>query len=236
MRASSLASELAVSEMTVRRDLDHLAGRGDLLKVRGGATLNSSRIAAEHGFTKKLSLQTAEKLSLAAEAATLVEPGMSIALNSGTTTFALAGHCAQVNHLTVVTNSPRIAQVFYTVGNASQNIILTGGTRTASDALVGPLALSALKQLHVDILFLGVHGMSLKDGFTSPNMLEMHMNRAFMDAAAQHVVVADHTKWGIVGGHQIAPLSAVDSLVTGSALDPQAVEDVRKSIGTLWLA
>lgn len=236
VRVTSLARELGVSEMTVRRDLSLLAAGGALVKVHGGATTNAAPTSREPGFINKLSLEAAEKQSIAAAAAAMVKPGMSIALNSGTTTFALAAQCTGINDLTVVTNSPRIAEAFYAADNASQNIILTGGIRTISDALVGPLALSALGQLHVDVLFLGVHGMTVEDGFTTPNMLEAQTNQAFMRAAARQVVVADHTKWGITGLCQIAPLSVVDALITGEALDPETAAILGQSIDTVVLA
>lgn len=236
VRVTSLAQELGVSEMTVRRDLNLMAEAGALVKVHGGATLDASPTSSEPGFVKKLALESVEKTAIARAAAAMIKPGMSIALNSGTTTFALAAQCTHINELTVVTNSPRIAEVFYSEDNHSQNIILTGGIRTVSDALVGPLSLSALEQLHVDILFLGVHGMTAEGGFTTPNMLEAQTNQAFMRAAARQVVLADHTKWGVTGLCQIAGLGEVDALVTGSQLDAEAAEILRQSIDTVVLA
>lgn len=111
-----------------------------------------------------------------------------------------------------------------------------GGTRTPSDALVGPLATAALAQLHVDICFMGIHGMTAEDGFTTPKMLEAQANRAFMASAAELVVVADHSKWGITGLCQIAELGAADVLITGDALSPEAVDILGQSIETLLLA
>lgn len=235
VRVTELSHDLGISEMTVRRDLNALAGAGELVKVHGGATREHSATSIEPGFTRKLGLAAAEKEAMALRAARLVEPGMSVALNSGTTTYALARHCIGINDLTVITNSPRIAEVFYSAENTSQTIILTGGIRTPSDALVGPLATAALAQLHVDICFMGVHGMTAEDGFTTPNMLEAQANRAFMASAARQVVVADHSKWGITGLCQISPLDAADILITGDALSPDAAEVLRQSIETLLL-
>ncbi|GAA5226639.1 DeoR/GlpR family DNA-binding transcription regulator [Paeniglutamicibacter antarcticus] len=236
VRVTSLASELGVSEMTVRRDLNALAARGALVKVHGGATLDAAPTSSEPGFTHKLALEAAEKLAIAQAAVKLVKPGMSIALNSGTTTYALAAQCTDIKDLTVVTNSPRIAEIFYAAANPSQNIILTGGIRTISDALVGPLALTALDQLHVDLLFLGVHGMTAEDGFTTPNMLEAQTNQAFIRASARQIILADHTKWAVTGLCQIVPLSQVDALITGNRIDEEAKVILRQSLDTLILA
>ena len=109
--------------------------------------------------------------------------------------------------LTVVTNSIPVADVFYRAGRPDQTVVLTGGTRTPSDALVGPVAVAAIRTLHLDLLFLGVHGMSERAGFTTPNLMEAETNRALVAAAARLVVLADHTKWGTVGISSIAALS-----------------------------
>lgn len=236
VRVTSMATELGVSEMTVRRDLNVLAARGALVKVHGGATLDAAPTSSEPGFTHKLALRASEKRAIAQAAVEWVKPGMSIALNSGTTTYALAAQCAGINDLTVITNSPRIAEVFYAASTPGQNIILTGGIRTVSDALVGPLALSALSQLHVDLLFLGVHGMTAEDGYTTPNMLEAQTNQAFIRSAARQVVLADHTKWGVTGLCQIVPLAGIDAVVTGAQLDPHAQQILRELIDSLILA
>ena len=130
--------------------------------------------------------------------------------------------------LTVVTNAVRIAEVLHEIGRSDQTIILTGGVRTPSDALVGPFAVAALRTVHVDLVFLGVHGMDEASGFTSPNLLEAETDRTLIDAGRRLVVVADHTKWGIVGLSTIAQLDKADVLITDTGIAP----DARAMIGT----
>ena len=103
--------------------------------------------------------------------------------------------------------------------------MLTGGVRTPSDALVGPVADAAMRSLHVDLLFMGVHGMDRVRGFTTPNLVEAETNRALIDSARQLVVVADHTKWGVVGLSTIAALEEADVLITDSRL-PVPVQEL----------
>lgn len=218
VRVADLVAELGVSDMTVRRDLDRLARDGEVQKVHGGAKLPAGSSAAEPGFAHKSELQLPEKAAIAAAAETMVAPGMSVSLNSGTTTFALARALRRVAALTVVTNSPRIADVLQDAPAAGQTVVLTGGVRTPSDALVGPLATTALRSLHVDVCFLGVHGISDRDGLTTPNMMEAEMNRLFLQRCARSVVLADSTKWGLSGLHHIADLEEVDTVVTDDGL------------------
>ena len=143
--------------------------------------------------------QRAEKAAIATRAAALVAPG------DGDRALRRHHHrrarprLVDVPALTVVTNSIPVADIFYRAGRPDQTVVLTGGIRTPSDALVGPVAVAAIGSLHLDMLFLGVHGMSERAGFTTPNLMEAETNRALVEAAERLVVLADHTKWGTVG-------------------------------------
>ncbi|SCL31720.1 transcriptional regulator, DeoR family [Micromonospora nigra] len=236
VRVSHLVSRFGVSDMTIRRDLDVLVERGLVDKVHGGATLAGPGSADEPGFAAKSIRQQTEKRAIAERAAALVEPGMAIALSAGTTTAALATLLADVRGLTVVTNSIPVADALYQNPRADQTVVLTGGIRTPSDALTGPVAEAAISSLNVDLLFLGVHGMSPRTGFTTPNLLEAAVNRALTEASRRLVVLADHTKWETTGIATIAPLDAADLLITDSGLPPEARAQVREQVGELIVA
>ena len=134
----------------------------------------------------------------------------------------IARRLVDVPGLTVVTNSPRVADVLHEAGRADQTIILTGGVRTPSDALVGPFAVAALRSVHLDLVFMGVHGMDARPGSRRPNLLEAETDRALVEAGRRLVVVADHTKWGVVGISSIARLDQADVLITDGHLDAAA--------------
>jgi DeoR/GlpR family transcriptional regulator of sugar metabolism len=236
IRVGALAALLGVSEMTVRRDLDVLARRGLLAKVHGGATTVDRRSAEEPGFERKSVLELSEKQAIAADAASLVEPGMAVALTAGTTTWTLAEALRGVPDLTIVTNSVRIADVLREPERVDRTVVLTGGVRTPSDALVGPVAAAAIRSLHVDVVFMGAHGLHPDAGLTTPNLLEAETNRAFVEAAGRLVVPADHTKWGVVGLSEIVPLGRVDVLVSDSALPRSARTTLAKHVGELRIA
>jgi DeoR/GlpR family transcriptional regulator of sugar metabolism len=230
VRVAELARELEVSDMTVRRDLEILHEQGLLEKVHGGATAISGLALFEPGFVAKSSLQQAEKTAIAAAAARLVEPGMAIAISAGTTTHVLAGMVAEVPGVTVVTNSMRVADALDRTGRRDQTVILTGGTRTPSEALVGSFAVAQLRSIHVDLVFMGVHGMDDRAGFTCPNLQEADTDRALIEAGKRLVVMADHTKWGVVGIASIARLDQADVLITDNGIDPSALVVLRDAI------
>ena len=222
VRVSELTALLAVSEVTIRRDLDVLEAAGLIDKVHGGATSRGSLSAQEPGFEAKSHRQLREKDAIARAASELVQPGQAIALTAGTTTWRLAHHLTQVPDLTVVTNSIEVANVLHREAHAGLTVVLTGGVRTPSDALVGPVAVTAIRALHLDVLFMGVHGVTESAGLTTPNLLEAEVDRALVAASEQVVVVADHTKWGVRGLSRIAGLDEVDVLVSDSGLPADA--------------
>jgi DeoR/GlpR family transcriptional regulator of sugar metabolism len=232
VRVNELTRKLGVSDMTVRRDLDALARQGMLEKVHGGAVPVVEASTHEPGFEAKSGLELTAKEDIARAAAQLVAPGSAIALSGGTTTYALAHHLVDVPELTVVTNSVRVADVFHTAQRTSgqrqgaATVVLTGGVRTPSDSLVGPVADQAIATLHFDMLFLGVHGISVEAGLSTPNLAEAETNRRLVQSARRVVVVADHTKWGVVGLSSFATLERVDTLVTDAGLPAEARAEV----------
>ncbi|WP_156724618.1 DeoR/GlpR family DNA-binding transcription regulator [Streptomyces apocyni] len=242
VRVNELTRKLSVSDMTIRRDLDALARQGALEKVHGGAVPVADASTHEPGFEAKSALELGAKESIARAAAGLVAPGSAVALSGGTTTFALAQRLLEVPDLTVVTNSVRVADVFHAAQRGAgqrpgaATVVLTGGVRTPSDALVGPVADQAIRSLHFDVLFLGVHGISVQAGLSTPNLAEAETNRRLVRSARRVVVVADHTKWGTVGLSSFATLEEVDTWVTDSGLRSEVRAEVSEELNQLVIA
>ncbi len=235
-RVADLVAELGVSDMTIRRDLDALSRRGLLDKVHGGATTPSLGSTDEPGFQAKSLREQAEKQAIARAAAELVRPGQAIGLSAGTTTWTLALLLRDVPGLTVVTNSLPVAEVLHDQERPDQTVVLTGGVRTPSDALVGPVAVGSLSSVNLDTVFLGTHGMDVRSGFTTPNFLEAETNRALVQAARRLVVVADHTKWGVVGIATVAPLDQADVIVCDDGLPRDARHQLCEHVDEVVLA
>jgi DeoR/GlpR family transcriptional regulator of sugar metabolism len=236
VRVSELSTLLGVSDMTVRRDLEALDDAGIIVKVHGGATLRDERSTDEPGFEAKSSRNTREKHAIALAAAGMVRAGTAIGITAGTTTWQMAYHIVDIANLTVVTNSVRVADVLYQSSRPDRTVVLTGGVRTPSDALVGPVAVNALRSLHLDSVFMGVHGMNSRAGFTTPNLMEAETNRAFVDATEHLVVLADHTKWGTTGLSSMATLDRAAVVITDRGLPTAARAALEDSVGRLILA
>ena len=242
VRVNELTRKLGVSDMTVRRDLDALSRQGVVEKVHGGAVPVVEASTHEPGFEAKSGLELTAKEDIARAAAAMVAPGTAIALSGGTTTFALAHQLLDVPDLTVVTNSVRVADVFHAAQRTSgqrqgaATVVLTGGVRTPSDSLVGPVADRAIGSLHFDVLFLGVHGISVEAGLSTPNLAEAETNRRLVQSARRVVVVADHTKWGTVGLSSFAALEQIDTLVTDDGLPGEARTEISEHLRRLVVA
>ncbi|MFF3393982.1 DeoR/GlpR family DNA-binding transcription regulator [Streptomyces sp. NPDC002669] len=245
VRVNELTRRLNVSDMTVRRDLDVLSRMGVVEKVHGGAVPVAGASTHEPGFEAKSALELAAKEDIARAAAAMAAPGSAIALSGGTTTYALAQRLLDVPDLTVVTNSVRVSDAFHSAQRAGSSsgardgaatVVLTGGVRTPSDSLVGPVADRAIGSLHFDVLFLGVHGISVEAGLSTPNLAEAETNRRFVQSARRVVVVADHTKWGTVGLSSFASLEQVDTFVTDDGLSAAARAEIEEHLPGLVVA
>ncbi|KYH43052.1 DeoR/GlpR family DNA-binding transcription regulator [Branchiibius sp. NY16-3462-2] len=228
IRVSHIVAELGVSDMTIRRDIEALAERGLVAKVHGGAIPIGERTIDEPGFHIRSEMNPDHKSDIARTAASLIKAGSSVAVSAGTTAYAVAVALRPIKRLTVVTNSPRVEQALYDPSRDDQLLVLTGGVRTPSDALAGPVANAMLATTHVDSLILGVHGIDLNAGLTTPNLQEAQTNRALIRSAKHVIVVADHSKWGVVGLSTIATLDDIDTLVTDANLDEEARREITR--------
>ena len=238
VRVADLAADLAVSEMTVRRDLDTLDAQDLLRKVHGGAVVRHNR-GEEPWSSVKAGQQRAEKAAIATAAAATVEDGMTIAIGAGTTTTELARHLHARSSITVVTNSISVFQELTgpTADGASAPVVyLSGGVRTPSDALVGPVADGAIASFRVDATYLGVHGFDPTAGLTSPNIAEAQTNRTLIDVGGRLVVLADHTKYGEVGTNVFARLSQVHTLIVDDGLTRSDRESIGAHVEDLVIA
>ena len=101
---------------------------------------------------------------------------------------------------------------------SKSKVFLTGGEITKSKSLVGPLALQSLEDLHFDIAVLGVHGFSLKDGLSCPNIFEAQVNKKILSIAKRSIIIADSDKWNIVGLKSFASMRDIDLLISDKRL------------------
>ncbi|MCL4454410.1 MAG: DeoR/GlpR family DNA-binding transcription regulator [Deinococcus sp.] len=222
----ALANALAVSEMTIRRDLEVLALRGVVERVFGGAQL-VEKSGQEQGFVKRLSENTEAKERIARKALELVFDGDTVAIDASTTSVFLA---RQLNgrEISVVTNSLLVAQAL--ADSRTQVLVLGGSHRVVAGSLTGPVTEANLQGIHVDKVFFSAKGVSANAGFTDPHLPEVAVKRLLLAAASQRVALVDKSKFGQTALHSFAPLSGANLLIS-DANPPVDIRDGLEAAG-----
>lgn len=214
VEVASLATRFEVSEDTIRRDLRELAAAGFLQKTHGGAvSLDVPNLA----WDARAHLQPAAKTRIGAAAAALVEPGQTVILDAGHTVLELAKQLG-ARPLRVITNSLEIANVM--ANQPQTNLILTGGDWIPGDRYFsGEQAVRALAAYRADWTFLGACAIHPQGGVTVRNADDAVVKRAMLASGLRSVLVADHSKFGQLATHLVAPIQALHAVVSDEPPD-----------------
>lgn len=233
-----LASALAVSEITVRRDLDELDKGGYLKRIHGGAQRLTPRDPEPPMANRQLA-QVAEKQAIGKAAVNFVSEGDAIALESGSSTMELARAIARRTwqDLQVVTNSFKIAEELMRVPGVQ--LVFIGGI-VGGDELetFGVLSEEMLKHMSIDKLFLGCRGIDPEAGLSNDVQAAMEIAtvRAFAAASSQVIVLADHTKFDRKFLVRMLPIGDVDVVVTDSLTPEGTLATLRRHVKQVVVA
>ncbi len=222
-----LVRRFKVSAVTARADLDSLAGRGALERSHGGAVRLLNPVQ-DYPLPFKEGLHHAEKVRIAEMAATLIAPGQTIILDSGTTTGQLARQIRsrKLRPLTVITNALNIALEL--AGASGVFLIMIGGIlRHVSNSFVGPQAERMLGELHADHCFLAVDGLDAEAGLSTPDVLEAQLNATMIRISDQVTAVADASKFGRRSLSVICGVEALRRVVTDGRIGTDAAQALR---------
>lgn len=215
---TALAGRFGVSEVTIRKDLAMMEGRGLLLRTHGGAVLaEDSRTVI--GFNEKSRQSLREKEIIARKAAELVKPGQNIILDSGTTCLALA-HLLKGMEVQVITNSLTAASAL-AGGDSLSMVVLGGAYRAVTAAVIGQSAVDQLRLYNADIAFLGASGATAEGGFSCQNLHEAQIKRTMLQQASQRVVLLDSSKFGSNKFAAFAAYGDVNVVITDDGLSDE---------------
>jgi len=213
-----LASQLSVSESTIRRDLEMLEEAGLARRTHGGVywTGDSDTISV---FESRNDDFWAAKQSIGRAASELIADHDTILLDGGSTVYELARLIIH-RPLQVVTNSLPVAHLLST--SDSIDLVMIGGcVRGRTSVTIGPLADSQLANIHVTTAFLSVAGVSPR-GFFNSDMMLVESEKAMLASAERGIVLADHSKFGKTSLSRICELHQMDTVVTDDGLDSDA--------------
>jgi DeoR/GlpR family transcriptional regulator of sugar metabolism len=219
-----LSSSLHVSTNTVRRDLASLEKQGVLKRIHGGAVYLDNNQSMPYEARSRAGLTEKEKIGR--YAASLVQDGSTVIIDAGTTTKQLALYLKDIGNLTVLTNSLEIAE---TLGkNPNITVIVSGGIlQVSSRHLIGMPAEQFFSKIRVDQLFTSANAISIDEGLLSSNLHIVPIKRKMMEAAKETIILADSSKFHQTGIAQIAPLAAVQKIITDSGIPEDLAHKIR---------
>lgn len=241
---AEIAQWLGVSPATVRRDLARLDEQGLIMRTRGGATAidypaQTLLRRTVPSYEQRLNEYTEEKRSIGQCAAEHIHDGETIILDASSTNHYVLPFLAKKWDLTVITNSLYISKELMTISetNPSLTVICSGGTLfMRSYSFIGMIAEQALSQFYVDKAFIGLRGISLHHGLTSPFPEEITVKRQMIKCAQQVFILADHTKFNLTFASRIAPLDIVHTLITDVRIPPEVVRQMSSIIPHVVIA
>lgn len=231
---ATLMKLTGASDSTVRRDLLELSERGsNIRRIHGGAV--SGRLESstyEPPATIAARLQPEAKLQIGRAAAAMIEEGQSVMFDSGSTVATAARAAAERGvAMTAITNDLEIARIL----NACRevDVIVTGGrARPNTNTLYGPPGDALLQNVHVDLLFLGIHAIS-ETGLSESSLEIAEMKKRMVAAAKRVVLLADDTKFGSQSFVRVCGLEAIDHLITNAAPPDTVLDKLREAGGRL---
>lgn len=223
----ALREKYAVSDMTIRRDLNVLEAAGYIERTHGGAVRRSETMI-EPRYAAKQALNASSKAAIAHYAATqLVDDGDIIILEGGTTVTTMARYLVGKQNVTTITNG------LYTTNELRRlmphaAVLCTGGLlRDGSFTFVGQSAEQFFGQFHAKRLFLSATGMTLAAGCTDPSEIETQVKKAMVAAVSQVIVLLDSSKIGVTSLLTVLPVEQIDILVTDQGAPAAFVQELR---------
>lgn len=224
---SSMAKTFKVTEMTIRRDLNVLAHEGRLVRTHGGAMLSSPSIV-EFAFQEKSQARSVQKRAIAREASKLISPGMSVSIDTGTTTLEVAKALAGKNGLKVLTPSLAVASALYAYDGI--DLVLLGGiARKGSPDLQGEITEDNIARFRVHLAVLGADVIS-PEGLYTTDAAVSRVSRAMIAGARERVLVADSSKLSQLAFVKFADWEDIDILVTDSQAPAAARRWLKRTV------
>lgn len=210
-----LCNRLEASEATIRRDLTRLEQDGILERTHGGAIISDEvSIIEEPSFYQKETEYHEEKVRIATYAYQTLEPNETIFLDAGTTTLEMARLIGESDiPLVIITNSVIACQ--YIAKNENVQLYSLGGEiRNHTLATVGQITLDGIIRFNTNKAFIGVNGISIEKGLTTPHIAEAEVKHAMMRQASEIIILADHSKFQQVTLCKFGSISMVDFIIT----------------------
>ncbi len=220
LEVEKLCAQLDVSPATIRRDLVELEDRALIKRTHGGAMLVQ---AESMGLAPDPLLEAKQRL--ARKAVEYIKPGMTVFMDSGSTTMEVARLMLSISDIFVITNSINIAHLLYTKNTGSSVFVCGGSLSTDGEGrMADSTAEMAVSNFRADLLIMGALSVDIKRGITDPYIPVANIKRKMIERSAETLLVVDHSKFGRVSKAFVAEANSVTRVVTDSSPAPDVVQ------------
>ena len=220
-----LAQKFDVTPMTIRRDLQHLEDNNIAVRTFGGAVLKSN-LDTEISYEDKSISRKEEKNRIAEYAASIIKDGQIILLDSGTTNMEIAKKLKEKKSLTIVT--PDVLLASYLIQSTDFKTLCTGGyVQNNIGACIGSRASDFLRDINVDIGFMGASSVDIERGITTPTIEKAEVKKQIIESSEKVILVTDSSKFGRTSFAKICSIDELDLVITDSNIDKKILEELK---------
>lgn len=220
-----LSQKFDVTPMTIRRDLQHLEDNDIAVRTFGGAVLKSD-LDTEISYEDKSISHKEEKNRIAEYAASIIKDGQIVLLDSGTTNMEIAKKLKDKKGLTIVT--PDVLLAGYLIQSTDFKILCTGGyVQNDIGACIGSRASDFLRDINVDIGFMGASSVDIERGVTTPTIEKAEVKKQIIKSSEKVMLVTDSSKFGRTSFAKICSIDEFDLVITDSNIDKKILEELK---------
>lgn len=218
---AELAKSIGVSEVTVRSDLNLLEKQSYLKRVHGFAVMIDN-----DNVDTRMMVNFSLKQKLAQHAASLVNEGETVFIESGSTNALLARYLANNKQVTIITISNYIAHI---LKETNAEVILLGGMyQKTTESVVGPLTRLCIQQVHFNKAFIGIDGFTAETGFTGRDMMRADVLNAVLAKNVENIIITDSSKFGQIHPHSLSPIQAIKRVITDNHITAEHRQLIEK--------
>jgi DeoR/GlpR family transcriptional regulator of sugar metabolism len=214
---ADMAKRLQISEVTLRKDLNELQGKGIVERAHGIARI-SPNVRARYSLEREMEVNFAIKELIAEAAVDMVHDGEAVLLGPGSTCGAIMKKLSRKNNIVIITNAVNFEPLLENTSN-SRIIFLGGEYSFLQGAVMGVFSLDTLNSLNITKFFLGASAISIEDGLTSENLNDTIFIKTMMERSKEVIAVADHTKFGKSAAIRLTPINKLNRIITDREID-----------------
>jgi DeoR/GlpR family transcriptional regulator of sugar metabolism len=226
------------SKATINRDLSFLEKEGKLIRITGGAVSNKYKLTYEPKQMEKEKTQKEYKEKIGSCALQFIKDGMTIILDSGTTTLALAKKISEsksFSDITVVTNDLKVGMIL--ANNKSVRLVILGGQlRNSMFSLSGLLTLKGLECVNADIFFMGADAVDIGMGISNANFDEVEIKQKMMESGKEIILLSDYTKFNSNKIAKVCSLEDIDKVITDRRISDSEVLGLKEKCSEVLIA